>query len=315
MAETVIITGANRGIGYETALALAYDPSRAIVLAGRDLDALSEAAEHIRSVTGNEQLTPMEIDLASLSSVRSFAAAVGQRDLPPLSTIICNAAISQPPAGSRSAEGYELTFAVNHLGHFLLVHLLLDSLQPPARILFVSSARHDAARSDGPMRPPRYVKAEWLAFPERDPAYGENGDVYATTKLCNVLTTYEFHRRLQESDISTPDRPITANAFDPGLVAGTGLGRTATGFTRLIWYRILPWISRVMGFGRSAKQAGEDLAYLATAPELSDVSGKYFSGREMTESSAESYDREKAADLWQTSVELCDLDAGETPLL
>lgn len=85
--------------------------------------------------------------------------------------------------------------------------------------------------------------------------------------------------------------------------------------TRIMWYYVLPWLSRYMGFGHSAREAGEDLAYLATAPELSYVSGKYFSGREMTKSSADSYDRDKAADLWHTSVDLCDLTARESPLL
>lgn len=169
MGETIIITGANRGLGYETSLALAGDGSRTIVLAGRDMNALSEAAQRIRSASGSEQLVPMELDLASLDSVQSFAAGIRRRELPPLTTVICNAAISSPPPGSRSIEGYELTFAVNHLGHFLLVHLLLATLQPPARIIFVSSARHDPKTSAGPMRPPHYVKAEWRAFPERDP--------------------------------------------------------------------------------------------------------------------------------------------------
>ena len=76
---------------------------------------------------------------------------------------------------------------------------------------------------------PRYVKAEWLAYPERDPAYqgagDATGDAYATTKLCNILCAYELDRRLQANILSTAERPIMVNAFNPGLVAGTGLGR------------------------------------------------------------------------------------------
>lgn len=317
---TTLITGANRGVGYETALALAADRSRTIILAGRDLAGLESAARRITSQAGNDNLVPMHLDLADLTSVRAFAAEVPARSLPPLKKIICNAGIAGAGVERRSADGYELTFAVNHLGHFLLVNLLLDRLQPPARILFVSSGNHDPEQAGGPMSRPRFVKAEWLAYPERDPRYkGEGrssgGRAYATSKLCNVLCTYEMDRRLQASGLSTAERPITVNAFDPGLVAGTGLARHRKPLMRFVWYYILPAMSRLMGFGRSARQSGADLAYLATAPELASVTGKYFSGREMRKSSADSYDRDKQEDLWETSVELSRLRPRESPLL
>lgn len=321
---TIVITGANRGLGYATARELAADPSRTLVLAGRDLDTLEAAALRIRAsreaTTGTGDLVPMQIDLADLASVRAFAAEFKARDLPPLTTIICNAGIARSDVSGRSADGYELTFAVNHLGHFLMVNLLLDSLQPPARILFVSSGRHDPDHAGGPMEGPRYVKAEWLAYPERDPELKEeepsSGDrAYATSKLCNVLCTYELARRLEASELSTPERPITVNAFDPGLVAGTDLARHRKPLMRFVWYKVLPLLSRMMGFGRSVEQSGADLAYLATAPELTNVTGKYFSGREMKASSADSYDRSKATDLWEMSVELSGLRPAESPLL
>lgn len=317
---TTIITGANRGLGYETALALAEDTSLTLILAGRDLGSLESAARRISSATGNASLVPMYLDLANLISVRAFAAELRARTLPPLTKIICNAGIARPDVGERSADGYELTFAVNHLGHFLLVNLLLDRLQPPARIFFVSSGAHDPAGAGGPMSRPRYVKAEWLAYPERDPRLKDEGRsggsrAYATSKLCNVLCTYELDRRLQASGMSTRERPITVNAFDPGLVAGTGIARHRKPLMRFVWHYVLPGMSRLLGFGRSAQQVGSDLAYLATAPELAEVSGKYFSGREMIDSSADSQDRAKATDLWQTSVELSRLRPHESPLM
>jgi len=317
---TTIITGANRGLGYETALALAEDSSQTLVLAGRDLDGLESAARRIRSAGANANLVSMHVDLADLASVRAIAAEFRARALPSLRTIICNAGVARSDVRERSADGYELTFAVNHLGHFLLVNLLLDRLQPPARILFVSSGAHDPGRAGGPMSRPRFVKAEWLAYPERDPRLkgeGRSGGnrAYTTSKLCNVLCTYELARRLQASSLSTRERPITANAFDPGLVAGTGIARHRKPLMRFVWHYVLPAMSRLMGFGRSAQQAGSDLAYLATAPELTGVSGKYFSGREMRKSSAESYDLDKAADLWHTSVELSRLRPHESPLV
>jgi protochlorophyllide reductase len=129
------------------------------------------------------------------------------------------------------------------------------------------------------------------------------------------LTTYELAKRLQASGLSTPEAPITVNAFAPGLMAGTGLGRDSEGFTRFMWYAAMPVMSRLIGFGGTAAQAGADLAYLATSPALADVTGKYFNGREIVESSTESYDQDKAADLWQTSAELCRLESHESPLI
>ena len=316
---TTLITGANRGLGYETAKALAADPQRSLVLAGRDLASLSKAAQRIQSATGNPNLIPLEIDLADLASVRRFNTTFRQLEEPPLKAIICNAGISTPTVEERSPDGYELVFATNHLGHFLLVNLLLDRLQPPARIIFVSSGRHNPDQANDYMQPPRYVKAEWLAYPDRDPDLPEDGvtaggRAYATSKLCNVLCAYELGRRLEASGLSTPDRPITVNAFDPGLMAGTGLGRHERGLVRLMWYYLMPWGSRLMGFGRTPKQSGADLAYLVTAPKLKNISGKFFDGREIIPSSADSNDPDKAADLWQTSIELSNLDQGETIL-
>jgi NAD(P)-dependent dehydrogenase (short-subunit alcohol dehydrogenase family) len=317
---TTIVTGANRGIGLETARALAADTSSTIVLAGRDITGLASAVQEIQSSTGNESLVPMLVDLAALSSVRSFASEVRARSLPPLRTIICNAGISVPTARRRSADGYELTFATNHLAHFLLVNLLIDRLEPPARVLFVTSAAHDPAGVAGPMQPPRYATAEWLAYPERDPERlaedrAAGGRAYASSKLCNVLCTYELARRLEGVGVSTDVQPITANAFAPGLVAGTGLGRYERGWTRFAWHYLMPVTSRVMGFGRTPAQAGADLAYLATAATLRSVTGKYFRQREIRESSAASYDEANAADLWATSVKLSHLQPGESPLL
>lgn len=318
---TIILTGANHGLGFEAVRALANETSRTIVLAGRNLPGLTRAAQRIQAETGNPNLFPMQLDLGSLDSVRAFSVDFRNRDLPPLNIIICNAGVAFSNAKRRSSDGYEETFAVNHLGHFLLVNLLADCLQPPARIIFVSSGAHDpAGKTRGPMEAPRFVHAEWLAYPERDPGRLDDdaraGDrAYASSKLCNVMCAYELARRLEASRLSTPDRLIAVNAFDPGLVAGTELGRHGKTMTRLTWYYILPGISRLFGFGRSPHQSGSDLAYLATAPELENVTSKYFSGREMVDSSVKSYDQDKAADLWQTSVELSRLQTDESLLM
>ncbi len=317
---TAIVTGANRGLGYQTTRILAADISKTIVLAGRDFAGTTEAAKRIHNETGNANLVPMQLDLASIDAVRSFTSEYRRLELPPLECIICNAGISKTTIRDVSADGYEETFAVNHLGHFLLTHLLLDLLQAPARIIFVSSGTHDPSSANGPMQPPRFVKAEWLAYPELDPETpGDEptagGRAYASSKLCNVLCTYEFERRLRAAGLSSGDRSITVCAFDPGFMPGTELGRDSKGFVRFAWYRILPLISRLMSFGRTPGRSGEDLAYLATTPELAEVTGAYFSGPERMESSPDSHDPAKAADLWDTSVTLSRLARGESPLL
>lgn len=317
---TTIITGANHGLGYETAKTLAEDKEKTIVLAGRDLSSLGEAAGRIQNITGNTHLVPMHIDLGVLASVRAFVDEFRSRDLPPLDTLICNAGVSRPDIAARSADGYEETFAINHLGHFLLVHLLLESLQPPARIILVSSGAHDPVRAGGPMHSAHYTRAEWLAYPERDLEMLKSksqagGRAYANSKLCNILFTYELARRLEASGMSTSAHPITAIAFDPGLMAGTELGRNRGPWMRFVWYHLLGPFSKLFGFGRTAERSGGDLATLATAPELENVTGKYFSGREMIPSSEQSYDRELALDLWETSVHLAHLQPEESPLV
>ena len=317
---TIIITGANRGLGYAAARILACDKYQTIVLAGRNLHRLTLAAQRIQALTGNTHLVPMLLDLADIAAVRKFANEFWSRNLSPLTTIICNAGISKPTVQERSADGFEIMFAVNHLGHFLLVNLLLNCLMPPARIIFVSGGAQDPAHAKGPMLPPRYVKAEWLAYPERDTSLPTDdahagAQAYANSKLCNILCAYEFARRLESSGLSTPGQPITVNAINPGLVAGTGLGRNEKALMRFTWYYMLPVISRVMRFGRTPAQAGSDLAYLATAPELACITGKYFSGRDMVDSSVESYDQSKAVDLWRTSTQLSRLHPDESRLL
>ena len=296
MSKTVIITGANRGLGYETAKSLAADPAWRVVLACRDMASATEAAATITRETGNVHVVPMKLDLASLQAVRDFATAYKARDLAPLKSIVCNAGVSKTTVREKSADGYDETFAINHLGHFLLVHLLLDQLVPPARILFVSSGAHDAAEVRAPLLPPRYVNAELAAYPERDPNLLPDDvkagqQAYATSKLCNVLCTLEFARQLERKAAG-----ITINAFNPGLMAGTGLGREGKGLTRFAWYYILPLFRPFMGhISRTTSQSGADLAYLVTAPELANVTATYFDGRDVKQCAPEARDQEKSA--------------------
>ena len=150
--KTVIVTGGNRGLGLETAQALALDHNWQVVLAVRDLDSGRQAAKKITNATGNERVVVRQLDLASLAAVRTFAAAFIAADHPPLRAIVCNAGISQRNNQERSADGYELAFAINHLGHFLLVNLLLERLQN--RLIDSNRWMHASSAATQPMRSP-----------------------------------------------------------------------------------------------------------------------------------------------------------------
>lgn len=316
MKKTVIITGANRGLGYETAKALAANHEWMVLLACRDMANGGEAIAKIMQETGHLGVAALPLNLASLQSVRDFVALYKKHKFPPLKSIVCNAGVNKTTVREKSVDGYEQTFAINHLGHFLLVHLLLEQLTPPARILFVSSSLHDAAEAGGPILPPRYVNAELAAYPERDPDLLKDDmkageQAYSTSKLCNMMCTLEFARQLERAG----QKGITVNAFNPGLMAGTGLGREGKGLMRVMWYYILPLLRPLMGnAARTVQQSGADLAHLVTALELASVTGTYFDGREVKECAAEARDGEKLAELWQGSISLTGLQAHETML-
>ena len=143
---TAIITGASSGLGLECARALLRsDPSWHIVLAVRDT---SRGAEAVSQLGQPQRCTVMQMDLASLASVRTFAENVRDACLPPLHAIVCNAGV-QVSSTEWTEDGVEMTFGVNHLGHFTLVQGLLDKLAHPARIVVVSSGTHDPTKHTG----------------------------------------------------------------------------------------------------------------------------------------------------------------------
>jgi NAD(P)-dependent dehydrogenase (short-subunit alcohol dehydrogenase family) len=173
---------------------------------------------------------------------------------------------------------------------------LLDHLARPARIVVVSSGTHDPAKHTG-MPSPRYTTAADLARPEGGTG-GEGRRRYTTSKLCNVLFAYELDRRLGRGE-----QGVTVNAFDPGLMPGSGLARDYPPLQRLAWRYLLPAL-RVLPGVRSTRRSGRYLAALACDPRFDGVTGEYFSGRKQIRSSADSYDRGKAFDLWTTSEQL-----------
>jgi light-dependent protochlorophyllide reductase len=297
--RTTLITGGTSGLGLRAAAELASDSSWHVVITGRDRQRSRSAAAKI----GAE---PEVLDLGSLDDVREFAERFRGGRRPPLGALVCNAGLQQISGPTFSTDGYESTFAVNHLGHFLLVSLLLDELTPPARVVIVSSGTHNSELRTG-MPAPRYTTAAELAHPEEDGPPEDSPAIagrrrYTTSKLCNLLFTYELDRRFA-------DRGITFNAFDPGLMPGTGLARDYRAYQRVAWRFLMPALTLLRADINTPRTSGRALARLIADPTLNGQSGRYWSGTNEIRSSVESYDLAKAADLWTTSLQLAGLDA------
>jgi NAD(P)-dependent dehydrogenase (short-subunit alcohol dehydrogenase family) len=325
--QTIVLTGGTSGLGYFCARTIASaHPDWHLVLASRHQSSAIRAINALKRATGNQQIEWVPLDLASLASIRTFASAFAARSLPPLHAVICNAGLQIVSGTTYTADGFEMTFGVNCLGHFLLVNLLLHHLVAPARIVFVSSTRHDSDRPKTFMTrlmglvPPCYSDARALAWPERYPESDKPNESprivgmrrYATSKLCDVFYAYELARRLQAQGYSTPEHPLTVNAYNPGTTPGTGLARDASPIGRFSWTVVLPLLLHLFPGLTSQQTAGQALARLVLDPGLQNVTGKYFERMQERPSSRESYDREKAVQLWETSASLVNLRPDET---
>jgi NAD(P)-dependent dehydrogenase (short-subunit alcohol dehydrogenase family) len=315
-------------LGYAYARTFAAsDSGHHVILASRNQQQGTQAVDTLKHETGNQHIEWMPLDLASLASVRTFAREMAHRDLPPLHALVCNAGLQVVSGTTYTQDGFEMTFGVNCLGHFLLVNLLLPQLVAPARIVFVSSDAHDPEYQSSLHRfvglnPPRYRDARALAWPERYPDLEERNETpqkigmrrYSMSKLCDVFYAYEFARRFQAQGYSTPEHPMTVNAFNPGPTPGTGLARDAGAFQRFGWNVLLPLMRRRYPDLSSPEAVAKGLTRLVLDPALEQITGKYFERMNERASSQESYDQRKAAELWETSAELVRLQPGESLL-
>jgi len=301
MPKTFLITGGNTGLGFECASALCADRNNVVVLACRDVMAAAPAADKLRQRGG--QIEVLQLDLAKPLSIRGLVATFRARTFPPFAGLVCNAGSQSVAPPTRTAEGYETTFAVNHLGHYLLARLMLPEFAQGACITFVASNVHDPKQKTG-MPEPRYDNARAIAN-DFEPGVAAGRRRYTTSKLCNIYTTYEFARRLAAS----PDerlRSIRVNAFDPGMMPGTGLARTYSPFIRFVWHYILPALTLFRRNVNTPATSGKRLARLAAGLE-GNATAKYFSGGHETRSSDHSYDAENALELWNSSADMCHL--------
>ncbi len=280
--KTVVITGGNSGIGFETASALAGAGAR-VVITARDRERGEAAVTELRARQGGD-VDLAVFDLGSLASVRAGATEVLER-CPRVDVLVNNAGVVL--TGRRvTADGYEATFAVNHLGPFFFTQLLTERLvaSAPARVVTVSSTAHRSARRG-------------MAFDDLQAERGYSAmPVYGRSKLANILFTTELARRLSGSG-------VTANSLHPGTVA-TGYGRDgdATG--------LLGWGIRVYTpFMKTPDRGARTSVYLASAPAVAGASGEYFIGTRARRPSRAARDSEAARRLWDVSEELVEAAA------
>ncbi len=273
--KVCLVTGASDGIGYVAARDLARMGAR-VVMVGRNAAKSHAAAIRIIDETGNESVSYLLADLSSQREIRQLAAQVREQ-LPRLDVLLNNAGAIFL-TNRVSDDDIEMTFALNHIGYFLLTTLLLDMLRASgsARIVNVSSSAHGS---------PGRFRLENLPRPGSNRGYR----AYGRSKLCNLLFTYELAKRLEGSD-------VTVNALHPGLVR-TNIARNNGVLGRVVNFFI-------GARGVDAERGAETLVFLASSPEIEDVTGKFFVDCRPVRSSALSYNGELAAGLWELSERL-----------
>jgi NAD(P)-dependent dehydrogenase (short-subunit alcohol dehydrogenase family) len=278
IGKICIVTGATSGIGYQTALELA-DRGAEVVLIGRNRERGAAALSNIQEKTGSEKLSMLLADLSSMAEVRRLAAEIKGK-CEKINVLVNNAG-GMFLQRRLSSDGLEMTFALNHLSYFLLTNLLLDCLKAaaPGRVVNVSSGSHLNA---------------FIPFDDLQSEHGYRGmRAYGQSKLGNVLFTYELARRLEGAG-------VTANVLHPGFVA------TKIGKNNGVIARLATWLAQPIAL--RLDEGARTPVYLATSPEVADVTGKYFYMQREAPSSAASHDLESARRLWEISAELTDLN-------
>jgi NAD(P)-dependent dehydrogenase (short-subunit alcohol dehydrogenase family) len=276
--QVIVITGGNSGIGKESAVSLAR-MGATVVITARNPAKGEAALADIRQRSGSSSVDVMALDLADFASIRGFAAELLER-FDRLDVLVNNAGgiISDR---NHTAQGFELTFGANHLGHFLLTDLLLDRLvqSAPSRVITVASIAH------------RYALGG-LAFDDLQSDLGYNSmDVYAKSKLANLMFSNELARRLDGTG-------VTSNALHPGAIR-SGFGRSdhARGIDRVAMIVGAPFL-------RSAKSGSKTIVYLASSPDVAGATGGYYVRRKLHRPSKRARDQAAASRVWVASEAL-----------
>lgn len=272
--KVCLITGGTNGIGLETARALAKMGAK-IVIVGRNPVKTAEVAAELKQSTGSEHIDFLLADLSLMAQVRKLADEFKAR-YDRLDVLVNNAGAVYT-SRQLTAEGLEMTFALNHISYFMLTNLLLDILidTAPARIVNVSSDAHRTGSLDF------------------DNLQGEKSfnpiKIYGLSKLMNILFTQELAERLENTG-------VTANSLHPGLV-GTGFGRNNGALLNVIMLLMRP-------FAKSKEQGAQTSIYVASSPDVANVNGKYFDDARITQTSAAAHNVEAQQRLWAISEQI-----------
>ncbi|MCR9229252.1 MAG: SDR family NAD(P)-dependent oxidoreductase [Flavobacteriaceae bacterium] len=307
--KSIIITGANSGIGFECAMHMAkIAPNEQILLACRNVRQGNLAIQKIKKETNHQHLICLKLDLASLESVKNFKSNFLKLQNSAITALINNAGIAPNIKDTAyTKDSFEITFGTNHLGGFYLTLLLLPYIEKDGSITFTASDTHDPNAKTG-VEPPNYTSTKELAFPKvkNEKAGMKLGQRrYSTSKLCNVMTAYILHNKLI-------DENIRVNAFDPGLTPGTGFTKNFPAPLHFVVSRIMPLFIRFKKNMNSPKTSGTRLANLTFANEFQNLDGIYFSDGEVIKSSTDSYNKSYQLDLWKSSIELTGIKQEET---
>jgi len=272
--RTVVITGSNCGIGFETAQALAGAGAK-VIFACRNIEKGEDALRRCQALHPESELAFFPLDLASADSIKHFCAEVKDETI---DTLICNAGLV-PTNYQETKEGLEMTVGVCHFGHFLLTQLLLPQLlrAKEARVIMVSSESH---------RMP--MKLNFNKFPLKKTDTFFPLMAYGQAKLCNALFANELQRRFG-------DQGLTACSLHPGALITTNFGRDS-GFLSLVFKLVSP-------LTKNPNQGAATTVYCASHGNTDELAGKYFSHCKPVRSTKEANNRETARKLWEVSEE------------
>lgn len=282
--KTILVTGATNGIGLEAAVAFARSGAR-VVITGRDPARIDAALAAIRQRSGSHDIEGLPADFASQAAVRRLADGV-LASCPRIDVLVNNAG-SVNPARTLTGDGIETTFAVNHLGPFLLTNLLRDRIvaSAPARIVNVASVAHTRGTLD---------------FDDLNFDHGYRiMRAYSRSKLANMLFTRELAKRLAGTG-------VTVNALHPGTVA-TGIwghGAPNAGWKRVLYSAVFV---PVRSFMLTPERGAQTIVYLAASPEVAGKTGLYFEKNQPKQPAPLALDDDLASRLWNTSAAMTGL--------
>lgn len=279
MSKTILLTGATSGIGYEASIVLAREGHR-VVMVGRDEAKTKKCVEEVKQKSGSSSVESLLCDFSSQKSIRALADAYRAK-YDRLDVLVNNAGTVFKDRGV-TVDGLEQTFAVNHLGYFLLTNLLLDLVikSAPARIVVVSSTGHYRGTMD--LEDPGYEKGGYSIM-----------GAYGRSKLANVLMTKALARRLEGKN-------VTINALHPGAVA-TNIWSYAPA-----WTKPLTTVISALFF-ITPEEGAKTITYLATSPEVEGKTGLYFEKNKPKTPSALARDEALAEKLWAKSAAMVGL--------